>query len=261
MQLIDASSSPPDLYGGFAPSYDRGTQIASYRQFIGSESNNNAPLSISYLAGNQPEVVGISALFNGRAYLASEATEGAFKADAWKYRILHLAMHTWVNEEEPLYTGLVFSQPLDSTEDGYLYASEIYTLRLQSELAVLSACQTGYGKLENGEGIMSLARAFRYAGCPNIITSLWQADDISTRHIMLGFYQNLKEGMAKDEALGKAKLEFLSSNLKKHPHFWGAFMLIGDAEPLDDPSGVPYLWIICGPTYRTGRYLLCNTIE
>ena len=235
--------TPPDLYGGFAPAYDGGPRLAAYRQYINPQNQQN--LTISHLIGNQPEVVGISEILDGKTYLAAEATENAFKTDAWKYRILHLAMHTWVNEEEPLYTGLIFSQPIDSTEDGYLFASEIYTLQLQSELAVLSACQTGYGKLENGEGIMSLARAFRYAGCPNIITSLWQADDLPTRNIMLSFYQNLKNGMPKDEALRKAKQDFLSTALKKHPHFWGAFMLIGDAKPLNDSSGFPlWLWLV-----------------
>ena len=243
MKLTIPQESPPDLYGGFAPSYNASNYLASHRQLT-NNSNKQTP-EISYLAGNQPEVVGISELLDGRTYLASEATEGAFKSDAWRYRILHLAMHTWVNEAEPLYTGLVFSQPMDSTEDGYLYASEIYNLRLQSELAVLSACQTGYGKMENGEGIMSLARAFRYAGCPNIITSLWQVDDLSTRNIMLSFYSNLKNNMPKDEALQKAKQEFLSSALKKHPHFWAAFMLIGDAKPMDK-SSLPQQWWMGG---------------
>ena len=80
---------------------------------------------------------------------------------------------------------------------------------------------------------MSLARAFKYTGCPNIMMSLWQADDDVTKQIMESFYQNLEDGMAKPEAIRMAKLDYLMSGKKLHPHFWAPFILIGDGQPID----------------------------
>ena len=97
----------------------------------------------------------------------------------------------------------------------------------------MSACETGIGKIARGEGIISLARAFKYAGCRNIVMSLWKANDKTTSGIMYDFCKNLKKGMPKDEALQRAKLKYLESSDHSHPFYWATFVLIGDNLPVE----------------------------
>ena len=103
-------------------------------------------------------------------------------------------------------------------------------------LVILSACETGKGRLISGEGVMSLSRAFSYAGCPSVITSLWKAEDNATAFIMQQLHKSLQQGLNKDEALQKAKLDYLKSDKIearfKTPDFWANLILVGD------PSGI-----------------------
>ena len=176
------------------------------------------------------EVRSISSVFNGRLLIEEEATEKNFKEVASNYGILHFAMHTIIDDENPLTSKLVFSLNNDSIEDGFLNTYEIYNLDLNAELAVLSACKTGIGKMSKGEGIMSLARGFLYAGVPGIVMTLWEVEDISSATIMEDFYKFLKKGYRKDRALRDAKLKYLESadQLNSHPYFWAAYVQIGD---------------------------------
>jgi hypothetical protein len=118
-------------------------------------------------------------------------------------------------------------------------------MKYNARLAVLSSCQTGYGKLQKGEGVMSLARGFMYAGCPSIIMTLWQVSDRSGARLMKDFYRSLKNGKDKTSSLRDAKLEFLrkADQLKAHPYFWSTYVIIGNASPLY-PSRSRIMWII-----------------
>ncbi|HRS54788.1 MAG TPA: CHAT domain-containing protein, partial [Bacteroidales bacterium] len=151
--------------------------------------------SISFLLKPLPgainEINDISKIIKTNMFLKDKATETQFKQNVVNYDIIHLAMHTIINNENPLYSKLVFYSPDDNKEDGFLNTYEIFNLKLNARLAVLSACNTGYGKLSNGEGVMSLARSFMYAGCPNIVMTLWQIEDKSSSEIMANFYKNL----------------------------------------------------------------------
>ncbi|MEM6699922.1 MAG: CHAT domain-containing protein, partial [Bacteroidota bacterium] len=191
----------------------------------------------------QEEVAHIASVSNGIALTKDKATERSFKEKAGDAKILHLAMHAFSNDKNPDYSGLIFTKTLDSLEDDILHAYELYNMNLKAELAVLSACNTGAGKLAKGEGVMSLARAFRHAGCPNIVMSLWQADDEATAQIMQDFYKNLKAGVGKDDALRNAKLSYLASSPKTFPHYWSAFVLMGDGEGVDF-GNTNWLWIL-----------------
>ncbi|MEL7120233.1 MAG: CHAT domain-containing protein [Bacteroidota bacterium] len=116
-----------------------------------------------------------------------------------------------------------------------LFANSIFNSNLYNELIVLSACETGLGKYQKGEGIASIATAFQNAGCPNLLMSLWEVEDNSTAQLMEVFFANLKAGLPKDVALQKAKLAFLDNPqnyVKSHPVFWGGFTLLGDAQPI-----------------------------
>ena len=180
------------------------------------------------------EVQALSQRFKGEFVLGKTASEGHFKQIAGQYGLIHLAMHGLVSRHNPQLSALAFTEQGDSLHDNFLEVWEIARLNLQAELVVLSACETGYGKFEQGEGVLSLGRAFMQAGSPAVLMSLWQINDGSTAQIMADFYTNLQNGLAKDEALRQAQLRFLSQaeDAFAHPAYWGAFVQLGDYRPL-----------------------------
>ena len=190
------------------------------------------------IPGVLEEVDKISKILNTRIYMDLSATESAFKKNASDYRLLHLAMHTLLNDATPLYSKLAFTQLVDTVDDGFLHTYEIYNLQLNADMAVLSSCSSGYGNLREGEGLQSLARGFAYAGCPSILMTLWEVSDNSTVEVMERFYHYLGKGDSKPEALHKAKIDFLANadQLKSNPFFWSSFVLIGNTDPVYTPN-------------------------
>ncbi|MEL7533209.1 MAG: CHAT domain-containing protein, partial [Bacteroidota bacterium] len=243
--LIDQpeKAEAEQYYAGFAPSYGETDLYAEASDFSPLDSGVRG--GFSPLLYNQQEVKNIAKQFSGSYWTGAEASEARFKMSAEKYRILHLAMHAFTNDDSPNLSGLVFSpaspNATNETEDGILHTYEIYDLDLKADLAVLSACNTGIGKIQRGEGVMSLARAFTYAGCPSLLMSLWQADDEATREIMRIFFDKMDEGYTKSEALRLAKLDFLGQTDLAHPHYWGAFLVIGKNTPLQGVKYWPWL--------------------
>ena len=187
----------------FAPVYKKGETIE-----IGQKEMALVPLP-----GVQKEVQQISKIINAEVFEGEEATEDNFRKYVEKYDILHLAMHAFIEDSLPALSSFAFTQcnTEDPIKNGLLNTADIYNLRLNAKLTVLSACNTGTGQLKKGEGIMSLARGFLYAGCPTIIMSLWEVEDESGTQIMTSFYKYLKKGKPKDESLRLAKLEYLES--------------------------------------------------
>ncbi len=175
---------------------------------------------------------------DGKILTDTAATKSNFMLYARQYGIIHLATHAYANDSNPFTSYIAFYPQKDSTAlETRLYEPEIYNLNLsQSSLVILSACETGKGRLISGEGVMSLSRAFSYAGCPSVITSLWKAEDNATAFIMQQLYKYLQQGLNKDEALQKAKLAYLESDQVetrfKTPGFWANLILVGD------PSGI-----------------------
>ncbi|RMG56093.1 MAG: CHAT domain-containing protein, partial [Bacteroidetes bacterium] len=169
----------------------------------------------------------------------SDAREARFREQAPAYALLHLSSHAQVDDAHPLFSRVAFAPPQDSSEDGQLDLGEIFALRLDAEMVVLSACETGTGKLMRGEGIASLARGFATAGARSIITTLWPVNDAATASIMEAFYRALKAGANKDEALRQAKLEYLdrSDRLGSHPFFWAGYIPVGDMRALPPGTG------------------------
>ncbi len=209
--------------GAFAPDY--------------SNDSTTSPLSSEHLLplpGAEAEVNGVTGLIIGDQYSGSKATKQSFLQNAGKYDILHLAMHTILNDTLPLYSKMVFSSNQSSKDERTLNTFEVYNMKLKSDMVVLSGCNTGSGKLQKGEGVMSLARAFLYAGCPSIIMTLWNVEDISSSVMMIEFYRNIKNGYSKDEALRRAKINYIShaDPMKAHPYFWLGYVSIGKQTPL-----------------------------
>ena len=198
------------------------------------------------LASSKSEIDQIASLTNGEKFVGKEAKKENFMLHKKEFSILHLAMHAEIDNENPLYNRLLF-------EDGELTASEIYTSYSQANLVVLSACNTGFGKIEKGEGVMSMARAFHYSGIPSVMMSLWKVPDQETKTIMVDFYRYLKKGKSKSEALRRAKLDYLdktSDTELKHPYYWSGFVINGQINPIKIKNALnPVIWIvlsICG---------------
>jgi CHAT domain-containing protein len=169
----------------------------------------------------------------GKVLTDTKAVKNSFLQMANQYSIVHLATHASVNNKEPMRSYIAF---YPGSNDYKLYAQEIYDLNLDSlQLIILSACETGTGKLIKGEGLMSLSRAFTYAGCPNIITSLWKAEDKSTAFITGRLHYYLEKKYTKDQALQQAKLDFLHNPdidpRLKAPNYWAHLIFIGNYEP------------------------------
>ena len=164
-------------------------------------------------------------------YLGDEATEENVKRNRKlnEYDYIHFAVHGYVDEERPDLSSLVLARGNTSEEDGFLQAAEIYNLKLNADLVVLSACQTGLGKLVRGEGIVGLTRAFMYAGTPSVLVSLWSVSDISSADLMGEFYESLiKHKLSKTDALRRAQLALISDDKYAHPFYWASFVLYGN---------------------------------
>jgi CHAT domain-containing protein len=196
----------------------------------------------------------IGSLIPNDLFKEYNAQERLFKQRAPAYNILHLGTHAEVNPLMQLHSRFFFAQesPGDTitTDDGYLHVYEIYSLPLKAELAVLTACETGSGQIEKGEGIMSLAHSFMHAGCKSVVMSLWKIDEKTSMEITTAFYKYLSQGNTKSESLRKAKLDLLDSKGSKfaHPYYWAGLTLVGDQEAMFTKrnQGYPAVLMITG---------------
>lgn len=221
-RIINNNAS--SFFGGFAPNYKRLVTSDSITQ----KENTSLP-------GAKEEVLQIAKILNGEAWIGKSANKKAFKQNACRYRILHLAMHALVDDQEPMNSSFIFTTT-DTKEDRQLYASELYSTPISADLVVLSACNSGKGLLKKGEGLMSLSRTFMYAGCPSQIMSLWQVSDLSSKQIMITFYKELKKRKTINTALRNAKLKYINQighPNYSHPFFWASFIPIGNMESIN----------------------------
>lgn len=217
------------LFLGFAPSFS--TQIAENRDCSGEVLAN--------LTHSANEILSVQELLGGEVMLGKQANSDFFLEQAGHYKIIHLATHACMDEENPMQSKVFFA-------DEPIINQELFNLNLSADMAVLSACNTGSGQLVKGDGVMSLSKGFIHAGCPSALVSLWSVDDYSTSEIMINFYKYLKKGQSKDKAIRNAKLEYLASadKVKRHPFYWAAFIHMGDPAPLDLGGGARnWLWI------------------
>jgi len=175
---------------------------------------------------------------------AAAPTGGGFKAldfqanraaatnpDLGQYRIVHFATHGLLNAEHPELSGLVLSlvDEKGQPQEGFLRLHEIYNLKLNAELVVLSACQTALGKDIKGEGLIGLTRGFMYAGAPRVVASLWKVDDVATSELMKRFYRAmLQQKQRPAAALRAAQLEMMQRKRWQSPFYWAAFTLQGE---------------------------------
>lgn len=187
---------------------------------------------LGHLKNSCSEVESIARIFDdslqkSKFFLSEDATEeNARFLDLKCYDCIHFACHGILDEG---FQGLVLSQLPNAREDGYLTLNEIMNCHFNAGLVVLSACKTGLGNFEKGEGVTGLTRAIMYAGTPAVVVSLWSVDDEGTKELMVLFYCNLVErGMKKEEALRQAKLDMIKNKEFASPYYWGAFVMYGE---------------------------------
>jgi CHAT domain-containing protein len=189
------------------------------RRLLFSRDEAEAILSVT------PQSSGLKALdFQANRKLATGDELG-------RYKIIHFSTHGLLDSRHPELSGLVLSlvDEAGQPQEGFLRLHEIYNLRLNADLVVLSACQTGLGKEVRGEGLIGLTRGFMYAGAPRVVASLWEVDDAATAELMKGFYRGvLQEKLAPAAALRAAQVEMLRKRHWQSPYYWGAFVLQGE---------------------------------
>lgn len=224
----------------FAPSYTEPVEIKS--ALMNRQMGNGFLPDLPYA---RQEAEYVSSLTNGKLYENDDARETVFKKESGKYDIIHLAMHTVLNDRDPMYSTLIFSSEKDTADDRYLKTYEIYSVPLRAKMVVLSSCNTGAGLLYSGEGIMSLARGFIYSGSESVVMAMWEIEDKAGTDIVKGFYDNLKKGYSKSTSLRRARIKYLKNadQLRSHPYFWSALVVYGNNDPLYFSR---YLFILYG---------------
>ena len=193
---------------------------------------NDHPCSFDLLPLNHVkyELESISTSFNPRIFSGDKATKAEFLSYASDASVLHLAMHTVFPDAAPLHSQLLFSPDNDEFSSGLFTVGELFGMELSADLAVLSACNSGNGKLNKGEGIMSLSTGFQYAGVPSVVMTHWDVNDKYSADLMAWFYTYLAQGLDKNVALHRAKMDMVNkgSAIYSHPYYWAGFTLIGN---------------------------------
>ncbi|MGB5693183.1 MAG: CHAT domain-containing protein, partial [Flavobacteriaceae bacterium] len=216
------------------------------------------------LPGSRKEVHSIAEFVHGNFYTGNQAIENNFKAEASNYNILHLALHGEINEEQPQHSRLIFGDTnLPGPDDNLLYNHEIFNMNLPAQLAVLSACDTGAGRIVSGEGIMSIGSAFQYAGTKCLLLTRWSTSDEITPGLIRIFYKELMNGATKSSALQQAKLSYLeSANIhNSHPYYWGGFYVLGKNHPLISKSQVVWLYPLVSLGLAISGFVLLGRVR
>ena len=216
-------------YAGFAPvTFSSGKNLST---------NSNNTISFNSLPFSKNEIIDVSNLIlkNGgktHLFLEHKATEKKFRDALKDYNIIHIATHSMINDQLPERSGLVFfpdknEEKERSTFEGILFLDEIFNLRINSDLLVLSACATGVGKITRSEGVLAMTRGFFAAGASNIIYTLWNVTDKHSRDFMVSFFEGIVAGQTYSGALRKAKLEMISKPETSLPRLWAPYVLLG----------------------------------
>ncbi len=209
--------------------------VSDYMSNIKADNENSRAISLSPLKYADDEVLTTADILNGESYINTDVTPNQVYSTINDFDIIHFSTHAFVDEDEYLNSFVVLNK--DEGDNYQLKYSDILNLDIDSELVVLSACQTGSGKSVVGEGLMSLSRAFVQSGSNAAVGAYWNAPDYATKELMTLFYSNLKEGMPKSKAMQQAQIEYLtndkiSSPTIRSPFFWASWAVYGNDQPL-----------------------------
>ncbi len=196
--------------------------------FSASDAGGLGPLFF-----NREEVSRLGRKTGGRGLYGAQASKDRFLDLAPSYSVLHLSSHGRAHDSAPNDSSYIAFSGGKGTQDVQLmYAWELYNLPLEADMVVLSVCETGLGKLQQGEGIISLSRAFAYAGAKSVVTTLWKVNDQASSDLMVAYYDLLEKGLPKDQALASAKRGLLENPSTARPYYWAGFIATGDMSPI-----------------------------
>lgn len=252
---VEKPSPPTPLSERFVLFTLPGVSVLPYLPLEAASSATGVPLVMAYgspaglasLANADTEAHSVADALRVEPYLGEAASETALRERASGSRLIHIAAHGQLNAATPLFSRLLLAP--DDANDGSLEIHEVYGLDLKGvDLATLSACQTDMGKLNVGDDVTGLSRAFLYAGARSVAASLWSVDDEATAALMQAFYHNLTAGMGKAQALNAAQTAVRTDAEHRqwsHPYYWAAFVLNGDpgiTQPVQGPTvgGSPF---------------------
>jgi CHAT domain-containing protein len=170
----------------------------------------------------ETEARGVAAMLGTRPLLREQATKCKVQATLSEATVIHLAAHARFNPASPLDSGVVLAS------EEILTAYEVMDQRLQADLLILSACETGMAQSLGGDELASLGQAFLQAGARSVIVSLWNVNDSATAALMKSFYEGRRAGVDKAQALSQAMTQIREQEKWRHPYYWGAFVLMGD---------------------------------
>ncbi|MDD2965748.1 MAG: CHAT domain-containing protein [Bacteroidales bacterium] len=219
----------PMTNDGTTPLVSTGIRSNEVRESGGDSLLNRGGNAFAALPWSLEEVNDVAALFRAKGlpvqvFTGKQARKSSFRQWAGGASIVHVATHGLVNKRNPEKSGLVFATDTTSNTDPLLYMGEMFGMKANPSLMVLSACKTGVGVLEKGEGIMALPRGLLVAGVQNVVASLWNVNDQATRPLMVGFYRHLLNGDDYATALQKSKKECIANGFM--PIDWAGFVLI-----------------------------------
>jgi CHAT domain-containing protein len=206
--------------------------------------------SLSHLYFADDEVNAISDLYNGDAVTNENATKESFIANIPNSGIIHISAHSCVDFDDPRNSSIILTKK--GVSDNLISYDDITTMDLNSQLVTLSACNSSIGKVTESEGVSSLTKAFFEAGSKSVVGSFWSVPDQISKIFMEVFYNNMKKGMNKDEALRAAKIEIMSKNSSlvnpayKNPAYWAAWNIYGDVSPLEIQKNWKWLYFGLG---------------
>ena len=236
MELSDDKSKNIS-WTGFAPSYDVTSQSSPYN-----------------LVNSSKEIRRLSYELGGSYFVGKNATKKVFLEEVNEKSLVQFAGHCIINDKYPDSSYLAFTDVGSEAKDWKLTVNDIYGIHVSSKYVVLSACETGIGLIKKGEGIMSLSRAFAFAGASSILSTFWKVDDKYSYTLMSELYNYLSKGMTKDEALRNSKLDFIKSvsNAEAHPFNWGSFATIGNTSSIDLEKFTPWWQYLIYISLATG---------
>ncbi len=225
-------AEPQNNYVAFAPGFSDENKSA-YKQSV-KDSGRLDRLYMTLLPQpyTQTLVKKMQDKLGGEVFIDNGSTQSSFKENADNNRIVHIGTHAEFNNEKPELSRLIFSKNTDSSaESNSLFLYDIYNCHINTDLAILTACESGKPGYQDGEGMISLAHAFNYAGSKSILTSLWPVDEQSASFITEKFIENLAAKMPAGEALQQAKIQYLlqADGRTKAPAYWAGLVLMGDA--------------------------------
>jgi CHAT domain-containing protein len=189
--------------------------------------------------------------FNSKRYfLNNQSTESNFRSVAGDAKILHLATHSKVNDESPLFSAIYFYQNKDDIQpdNGVIYAYELFDMNMDADMVFLSSCESGTGGYLKGAGVLGFSRAFAYAGAKSLSLNLWPVRDQAAASITSEFYKALNSGQNKAEAMRTARLHYLNNN-NSDPYLWGAMVIYGNIDAPLEKDGNPIIVFISGSLF------------